>query len=180
MQKTGVKRKHLSDDESRDDDDRLSVTAGHDFDVTVDGEDELSLHSKEFEKGEGDIPVEGQLYQSRYYDLLSIVEDDLGSRIEQQFVGLCHKIWGSSENNDKLKTEFKSILVPKNCNFMTTPYLNPEIYSRISDPSVNKDKAAQRKQRQTVKITILLMKAIVSLKEVQTRKKRFPQIHLRN
>ena len=60
MQKTGVKRKHLLDDESRDDDDRLSVTAGHD--VTVDGEDELSLHSKEFEKGEGDVPVEGQLY----------------------------------------------------------------------------------------------------------------------
>ena len=62
MQKTGVKRKHLSDDESRDDDDRLSITAGHDFDVTVDGEDKLSLHSKEFEKGERHIPVEGQLY----------------------------------------------------------------------------------------------------------------------
>ena len=29
---------------------------------------------------------------------------------------------------------------------MKTPYRNLEIYSRISDPAVNKDKAAQRKQ----------------------------------
>ena len=39
----GDKRKHPSDYESYDDDDRLSVTAGHDFDVIVNGEDELSL-----------------------------------------------------------------------------------------------------------------------------------------
>ena len=29
---------------------------------------------------------------------------------------------------------------------MKTPYLSPEIYSRASDPAVNKDKAVQRKQ----------------------------------
>ena len=55
---------------------------------------------------------------------------------------------------------------------MKTLYLNPEIYSRISDPAVNKDKAAQRKQRQTVKVTIPLMKAIVSLKKVETEIKK--------
>ena len=163
----GDKRKHPSDDESYDDDDRLSVTAGHFFDVTVDGENELSLYSKKVEKGEGDTSEEGQLYESRYHDLLSVVEDDLGYPIEQQFAEVCHKIWGNSKNNDKLKAEFKSILVPKNCTFMKTPYLNPEIYSRISGLAVNKDKAAQRKQRQTVKAIIPLMKAIVSLKEVE-------------
>ena len=110
----------------------------------------------------------------RYHDLLSVVEYDLGSPIEQQFSEVCHKIWGNSENNGKLKTEFKNILVPKNCTFMKTPYLNPKIYSRISDPAVDKDKTAQRKQRQTVKATIPLMKAIVSLKEVETEiKKKF-------
>ena len=56
--------------------------------------------------------------------------------IEQQFVEVSQKIWGNSKHNDKLKAEFKSILVPKNCTFMKTPYLNPEIYSRISDPAV--------------------------------------------
>ena len=50
------------DDESRDDDDRSSVTAGHDFDITVNSEDELSLHSKEVEKREGHMSEEGQLY----------------------------------------------------------------------------------------------------------------------
>ena len=117
----GDKRKHPSDDESYDDDDddRLSVTAGQDFDVTVDGEDELSLYSKEVEKGKGDTS-------------------------EQQFAEVCHKIWGNSKNNDKLKAESKSILVPKNCTFMKIPYPNPKIYSRISDPAVNKDKAAQK------------------------------------
>ena len=177
----GDKRKHPSDDESYNDDDRLSVTAGHDFDVTVDGEDQLSLYSKEVEKGEGNTSEEGKLYESRDHDLLSVVEDDLGSPIEQQFAEVCHKIWGNSENNEKLKAEFKSILVPKNCTFMKTPYLNPETYFRISDPAVNKDKAAQRKQRQTVKATIPMMKAIVSLKEVETEiKKKVSQTHLRN
>ena len=87
----GDKRKHPSDDESYDDDDddddddRLLVTGGHDFDVTVDGQDELSLYFKEVEKGEGDVSEEGQLYKSRYHDLMSVAEDDLGSPIEQQF-----------------------------------------------------------------------------------------------
>ena len=67
------KRKHSMDDESYDDDYQLSVTAGHAFDVTVDGEDELSLCSKEVEKGEGDTSEEGQLYESRYHDLLSVL-----------------------------------------------------------------------------------------------------------
>ena len=86
----GDKIKHPSDDESYDDDDdddddRLLVTAGHDFDVTADGQDELPLCSKEVEKGEGDASEEGQLYKSRYHDLMSVAEDDLGSPIEQQF-----------------------------------------------------------------------------------------------
>ena len=55
---------------------------------------------------------------------------------------------------------------------MKTPYLNPEICSRRSDLAVNKDKTAQRKQRQTVKVTISLMKAITSLKEVETEIKK--------
>ena len=79
----GDKRKHLSDDESYDDDDRLSATAGHDFDITVDCEDEMLLYSKEVRKGEGDTSEEGQVYESRYHGLLSVVEDDLGTPIEQ-------------------------------------------------------------------------------------------------
>ena len=121
----GDKGKHPSDDESCDDDDRLSVTAGHDFDVTVDGEDELSLYSNEVENGEGSRP-EGQLHESRYHDLLSAVEDDLGSPTEQ-FPEVCQKFWVNSKNNDKFKAEFKSILVPTNCTFMKTPCLKIEL-----------------------------------------------------
>ena len=33
--------------------------------------------------------------------------------------------------------------------FYENPYLNNEIYSRISDPAVNKDKAAQKKQKKS-------------------------------
>ena len=82
----GDKRKHPSDDESYDDDDRLSPTAGHDFDVTVDGEDELPLFPKEAEKRECDTTDEGELYESRYHDHLSVVEDDLVSPIENNLV----------------------------------------------------------------------------------------------
>ena len=80
------------DDESCVDDDRLSVTAGHDFHVTVDGDYELLLYSKKIEKGEGDTPEEGELYQYRCHDLLSVVEDDLGSPIEQKLKEVCYKI----------------------------------------------------------------------------------------
>ena len=146
------KRKHPSDDEiwddgddDNDDDDRLLVTAGHDFDVTVDGEDELSLYSKEVEKREADTPEEGQLYESRYHDFLSVVEDDLRSTTEKQFAEFCHKILDNSKNNVKLKAEIKSINVPKNCTFMKTTYLNPEIILEYQTQLLKKDKAAQRK-----------------------------------
>ena len=145
------KRKHPSDDEicddddDDDDDDRLLVTAGHDFDVTADGEDELSLYSKEVEKGEADTPEEGQLYESRYHDFLSVVEDDLRSTTEKQFAEVCHKILDNSKNNVKLKAEIKGNIVPKNCTFMKTTYLNPEIILEYQTQLLKKDKAAQRK-----------------------------------
>ena len=46
------------------------------------------------------------------------------------------------------------------------------MYSRISDPTINKDKAAQKKQGQTVNATIPLMKAMISLKEVEKELKK--------
>ena len=55
---------------------------------------------------------------------------------------------------------------------MKIPYLNPEIHSRILDPAVNKDKGAQRKLRQIVKIIIPLIKTIISLKSVETEIKK--------
>ena len=55
---------------------------------------------------------------------------------------------------------------------MKTPYLNSKIYFRVSDPAVDKDKMAQKKQGQIVKATIPLRKAIVSFKEVETDKEK--------
>ena len=68
---------------------------------TVDDEDNLSLSSKEVGKGEGDTPEEGELYEFRYHDLLSVVEDDLGSPIKQQLAEVCHKILGNSKNKNR-------------------------------------------------------------------------------
>ena len=56
--------------------------------------------------------------------------------------------------------------------FNENPLSQSRNYFRISDPAVNKDKEAQRKQRQTVKATIPLMKAIVSLKEFEAEIKK--------
>lgn len=46
----GDKRRHPSIDESPDFFDQITVTAGHDFDTTVDDKNDLSLFSKEKEK----------------------------------------------------------------------------------------------------------------------------------
>lgn len=45
----GDKRKHPSDDENCAGHDRLSVTAGHEFDITEDDEDDLSHYHEERE-----------------------------------------------------------------------------------------------------------------------------------
>ena len=36
-----------------------------------------------------------------YHDLLSVVEDDLGSPIKQQLAEVCHKILGNSKNKNR-------------------------------------------------------------------------------
>ena len=171
-QKVGDKRPLPTDKEEREDD-TLSLTAGTDFDVTIEDEDDpLTQYSnKDNKKGDADGSEEDQ-DESRYRDLLSTVEEDLGPPIETQFSEVCQKVWGKVKPSEKQKAEFKSILIPKNCTFMKTPWLNPEIYSKISDSAVNKDKGAQRKQRQTTKAAIPLMKALVTLKEVETEVKK--------
>ena len=61
-----------------------------------------------FTRGEGGVVPPCTL--CRYHDLLSVVEDDLGSSTEQHFTEVCHKIWNNSKNNDKLKAELKVFL----------------------------------------------------------------------
>ena len=73
----GDKRRHPSIDESPDSFDQITVTAGHDFDTTVDDKNDLPLFSKEI--GKVYAPKDGELYESRYYDLLPVVEDNLGT-----------------------------------------------------------------------------------------------------
>ena len=85
----GNKRKHPLDDKNCDGDDRFSVTAGHEFFVTVNDEDDLSLYYKHVEKREGQTPEEEQVYEFRYHDLVSVTEDDLDSPIEQRFAEVC-------------------------------------------------------------------------------------------
>ena len=90
---------------------------------------------------------------SIYHNRLSVVEDDSGSPTEQQFTEVCHKIWGKSKNNDKLKAEFKSNPIPKNRTFMKTPYLNPEFILEYQTQQFIKIKQ-HRENRQIVKDTI--------------------------
>ena len=41
---------------------------------------------------------------------MSVVEDDLGSPIEQQIPEVCHKIWGNCKNNEYLRQNLKAFL----------------------------------------------------------------------
>ena len=120
------------------------MTAGHEFDITEDDEDDLSHYHEDAQKREVNTPEEGPW--SRYHDLLSVHENDLGSTIKQRFAEICHKIWENSKNNDKRKEEFKSTaLLFLRIELLWKPLIsNLEMYSRISDPTINKDKAAQK------------------------------------
>ena len=61
----------------------------------------------------------------------------------------------------------KNTLIPENCLFMKTPLLNPEIYNKVNDSAISRDKATQRKQRLLLKSTIPLIKTVVVLKELE-------------
>ena len=63
--------------------------------------------------------------------------------------------------------EFKNILIPSNCSYLKTPYLNSEIYNKLHDAATNRDDGTQWKQRAFVKATIPLMQAVVNLKEIE-------------
>ena len=59
-----------------------------------------------------------------------------------------------------------------NCSYLKTPYLNSESYNKLHEAATNIDKDTQSKQRAYVKVTILLMQAVVSLKEIEKKAKK--------
>ena len=50
---------------------------------------------------------------------------------------------------------------------METPLLNPEIYNEINNSATSRGKGAQRKQRILLKSTMLIVKAVVALKNLE-------------
>ena len=96
----------------------------------------------------------------------------MGSPIESEFAEVCGKIWGKSKPKGCSEDKFENILIPNNCSSLKTPYLNPEIYTKLYDAARNRDKGAQRKQRAYVKVTIPLMQAVVNLKEIEKKAKK--------
>ena len=106
-----------------------------------------------------------EYYDQGYKDLVESIDEDLGPNIESQLAEVMKTIWGKSKLSDKHKKLFKKI--PSNCKFMTTPLLNPEIYNLIFDNVKAKDKAAQRRQRLTVKASVPILTAMALLKETK-------------
>ena len=98
----------------------------------------------------------------------------MGSPIESEFAEVCGKIRGKAKPKCRSSTgdEFKNILIPSNCSYLKTSYLNSEIYNKLHDASTNRDKGAQRKQSTYVKDTIPLMQAVVNLKEIEKKAKK--------
>ena len=55
---------------------------------------------------------------------------------------------GKDKTKKSLKHRgFKNTLIPSNCSYLEIPYLNSEIYNKMHDPAINRDKGAQRKQK---------------------------------
>ena len=87
---------------------------------------------------------------------------------------MCGKAWGKAKPKGRSSTEdeFRKILIPSNCSYLKTPYLNSEIYNKLHDSATNRDKATQRKQRTYVKATIPFMQVVVNLKEIEKKAKK--------
>ena len=66
----------------------------------------------------------------------------MGSPIESEFAEVCGKIRGKAKPKGRSSTgdEFKNILIPSNCSYLKTSYLNSEIYNKLHDAATNRDK----------------------------------------
>lgn len=128
-------------------------------------DDPLADYSKGHSQGVNDDDQEEE--GSRYRDLLESTQEEMGAPIEQELADVCTKIWGQAKWTDKQKEELKKILVPSNVTVMKTPMLNAEIYARLTDQATNKDKGAQRKQRNAVKAAVPILKSIIELKKTE-------------
>ena len=98
----------------------------------------------------------------------------MGSPVESEFVEVCGKIWGKAKPKGRSSAgdEFKNILIPSNCSYLKPQYLNPEIHNKLHDAATNRDQDEQLRQRAYVKATILLMQAVVNLKEIEKKAKK--------
>ena len=74
-----------------------------------------------------------------------------------EFTEVCSKIWASSKHTELQNEEFKTLQILQNCEYMKTPYLKLEIYSKLNEAAPNKDKSAQRRKRMSDKATIPVM-----------------------
>ena len=85
-------------------------------------DEEYSSNNDEWSKG-------------RYQDLLDSVKDKMGHSIEREFAEVCGKIYGKTKPKGRSGTrdEFKNILIPSNCSYLKTSYLNSEIHNKLHD-----------------------------------------------
>ena len=146
-----------------------------------DQDDSISLHptDNEFSEGEDEEfqsyvnpPMEEDLIDDVedpiLKDLMDSIDDDLGPDIDPKLATVLLNIWGKSKFSERQKKDFKKIKVPGNAKFLTTPLLNPEIYNILYDSSIQKDKAAQRRQRMIVKAATPILQALQALRKSQT------------
>ena len=125
-----------------------------------DSQDPLSKYSRV----DSGVEVGGGDQDDLHKDLLASVQEDFGPPTETKLADVLEKIWGKAKFGDSQKEELKNTLIPENWPFMNISLLNPEIYNKVNDFAISRDKGAQRKQRLLVKSTIPLIKVVVALK----------------
>ena len=132
-------------------------------DSTCQRNDSLDPLSK-YSRVDSGVEVGGGDQDDLHKDLLASVQEDFGPPTETKLADVLEKIWGKAKLGDSQKEEPKNMLIPENWPFMNTSLLNPEIYNKVNDFAISRDKGAQRKQRLLVKSTIPLIKVVVAFK----------------
>ena len=132
--------------------------------------DPLSLYSSKVRSDDEEYSSDDDKQgKGKYQDLLYSVQEEMGSPVESEFPEACGKIWGKAKPKGRSGDELKNILIPSNCSYLKSPYLNSEIYNKLHDVAINRDKGAQRKQRAYVNATIPLMQVVFNLKEIEKK-----------
>ena len=168
---------HNSKRRKNNPEDEMSATEGSDDDGNDSDAEIQALCATETDKSAKDKP-RARLEQSDGSNdplLSEIAEDfvnadDSGPAVEKQLAEFINNLWSKKLSDTKLKEKSAKYLRPANCETLTTPRVNPEIWEKLSHSVKQQDLRSSSIQKTVSSAGAAMCKSIEMLLEMKNSK----------